>query len=399
VLDGLYALTPAGAVKPGWPVSVGAVQGLAVADAGPSGDVVFYAANTATTALIAGVSATTAMQVNTPNQCNSAGATTYSGIGLIGTGGLRAVGVLSNPTAILLDGGTQVGHLCAFSPTATDSYVNGELTANFNAPAVPGAAESATSVAIDNTRAYVIGRGGRVYSSTLTGSWTSPVEARQGTNNGALFTGSALFRDYTGATWELALSGGSNLGNLYKYTVAGGFTPIANLGTTRVGQPALLPFVSTPVFYLYAQVEDGTLSRFDATGAQGSTPLSTFASTAPVLGAGWLGYVVDGSGRLTVFPTVNAPAVRWTASLPLSTVAAPPTLDCVRQGGAGIAGARVGVLYVASTSGEVTAVLVDSPKLEDVTLAGSKAPWPKYQRTAGNAGNIDTTFELNPGCP
>jgi hypothetical protein len=55
---------------------------------------------------------------------------------------------------------------------------------------------------------------------------------------------------------------------------------------------------------------------------------------------------------------------------------------------------RPGTLYVVATDGTVAAILVDSQKLS------TTAPWPKWQRTAGNAGNTDSSlFPLNPGCP
>ena len=79
--------------------------------------------------------------------------------------------------------------------------------------------------------------------------------------------------------------------------------------------------------------------------------------------------------------------------LTLGAIYAHPTLDCNRRPGA--ATATTGVLYVAAGSGRVAAIIVDSPKLLDATDV-----WPKFQRTAGNAGNTDATrFPFNPGCP
>jgi hypothetical protein len=54
------------------------------------------------------------------------------------------------------------------------------------------------------------------------------------------------------------------------------------------------------------------------------------------------------------------------------------------------------VLYVGAKNGAVEALIVDAPRLLDTAGA-----WPKYQRSAGNAGNDDTTnFKTNwPGCP
>jgi hypothetical protein len=74
------------------------------------------------------------------------------------------------------------------------------------------------------------------------------------------------------------------------------------------------------------------------------------------------------------------------------TVLTHATLDCNRRPSA--ATGTTGLLYIASGAGKMVAIIVDSPKLDDAAL------WPKYQRTAGNAGNSDTArFPLNPGCP
>lgn len=392
----LFALTPAGTPKPGWPmegVSVGAVQGLAVADAG-LGDVVFYSANGSGGAIIAGVSATGGL-LNGSNQCNSTG-TTYSGIGLISSGGLRAVGVVGIP-GTLPDGGTNVGRMCAFSPYANDLDINSADIANINAP-VPGTAESATNVAIDSAKAYFIGRGGRVVSSTLSSGWGPSVEGRIGASSNAVFSGSALFQNSADTGWDVVLAGGVLPGNLHYYATGSGFSTI-DLSGRSVGQPVLLPASGQATMYVYAAIDGMTLQRFDRIGAAGSALSISAISASPVLGAGGLGYVLDGSGKLTVFSTASSLAASWAAQLPFTTVVvAPPTLDCVRSGGQGVIGARVGVLYVVALDGVVTAVLVDSAKLDDTSI-GPRASWPKYQRTAGNAGNIDTSFQFNPGCP
>jgi hypothetical protein len=134
------------------------------------------------------------------------------------------------------------------------------------------------------------------------------------------------------------------------------------------------------------------------------TPLlsSVTIRTTPVLGeprggAPGLGYAVDTSGRIIVFPlggTAASPA-NWGAAfmVPAQTVRAHPNLDCNRRSGA--ATSTTGILYVASTSGRLAAIVVDSPRL--LTTAGA---WPKYQRTASNSGNTNNAaFPLNPGCP
>jgi hypothetical protein len=117
--------------------------------------------------------------------------------------------------------------------------------------------------------------------------------------------------------------------------------------------------------------------------------------TSPVLGkaangATW-GYAVTGAGELAAFRMDAAGS--WRASSIVGsggTVLAHPTLDCNRGGNN-----KTGVLYIGGQNGNVVAIVVDSPGLLDTAGA-----WPKYQRTAGNAGNDDTTFPTNwSGCP
>jgi hypothetical protein len=50
-----------------------------------------------------------------------------------------------------------------------------------------------------------------------------------------------------------------------------------------------------------------------------------------------------------------------------------------------------GSLYIATESGYLLSLIVDSPGLDDT------APWPKYQRDAFNSGRAGSP--LNPGCP
>lgn len=67
--------------------------------------------------------------------------------------------------------------------------------------------------------------------------------------------------------------------------------------------------------------------------------------------------------------------------------------DCNRRTGAAIG--STGILYIPFLDGNVAAIVVDSPRLED-----DPSSWPKYQRTMGNAGNDDTSFfPTNWNCP
>ena len=119
---------------------------------------------------------------------------------------------------------------------------------------------------------------------------------------------------------------------------------------------------------------------------------------AVLLAEGDLIYTVTEAGQLFVHDVSNPggpPVALWNAPLGIGSggfVYASPALDCNRPlaGGPGIAG-KPGVLYVASTAGVVTAIIVDSPKLD------TSAEWPKFQHDATNSGN--PAFPLNPGCP
>ena len=329
--------------------------------------------------------------MNTGNRCNQTTGSAYSGIGLQRQdGGVFAVGVVGTAAG--------AGRPCAFQPSDLD--VNGASLTNLNAP-VPGADNGPTNVALDGTTAYFIGRNGaRVFSSTMSGcpsacAWSAPVEAQLGAF-GNVFSGSAIFND--GSTKRLALGtvANSDPGDLHYFTPADGGYAAISVGGFRVGVPSLLSTPGPAVVRAFAGVGGSTpgLMRFGQTANAG--PATTgIASSAPVLGMNQLGYIVDTLGQLVVFKTDNtfSAGPEWQADLGLLSVVAAPSLDCVRAGTTGI-DAGVGVLYVASSSGTVTAILVDSPKL-NTAVDG----WPRYQRTAGNAGNTDPSFGLNPGCP
>jgi len=112
-------------------------------------------------------------------------------------------------------------------------------------------------------------------------------------------------------------------------------------------------------------------------------------SNAPVLGGGGLVYALGlgSDAGLTVRRQSDLSEV-WSGDPfpPGTTSFGPPALDVLRTGtGTPNCSRPLGVLYVASVSGQVAtllAVLVDSPGLDPT------APWPKYQRDNGNTGNI-----------
>jgi hypothetical protein len=118
--------------------------------------------------------------------------------------------------------------------------------------------------------------------------------------------------------------------------------------------------------------------------------------TAPIIGKARggepkKGYAVTSTGSLLVFDVNGAMNSGRNLGQPFGmneTIAAHPTLDCNRRPGASTA--NTGILYIATVSGKLAAIIVDSPKLDDAAF------WPKYQRTIGNAGNTDdAAFPVN----
>jgi hypothetical protein len=78
-------------------------------------------------------------------------------------------------------------------------------------------------------------------------------------------------------------------------------------------------------------------------------------------------------------------------SMPVGPADLPLSLDCARSSDGGGRSDRPGTLYTVSSSGIVTALIVDSQGLDGL------AAWPRWQRSAGNTGSMVTA--LNPGCP
>ncbi|MBL8910495.1 MAG: PQQ-binding-like beta-propeller repeat protein [Archangium sp.] len=179
-----------------------------------------------------------------------------------------------------------------------------------------------------------------------------------------------------------------------------GSTPVqGNLGVNNdKGVPAL---ASASEGYVG---RGDALVRFSPAALDAGTAITQVTGdvvrTSPVLGAQRMGastreaYAVSQAGTLIAFSHGGSSSTllwRTPVTLPGENVNTHPTLDCNRSRPA----SGTGILYFGSSTGFVYAVVVDSPKL----FEGNGA-WPKYQRTAGNAGNADMTFPVNwPGCP
>lgn len=162
--------------------------------------------------------------------------------------------------------------------------------------------------------------------------------------------------------------------------------------------------------WLFSSVADPSGPTLSTPVGLNGAPSATRLVTSPVIGGGGLPHGVGGSadrlftvtqdGTLRAFVLSDIDGVagaspEWVALAADvvgagKTVYAHPTLDC---GTRPFVAGRPGVLYVVATDGTVAAILVDSSKLS------TTAPWPKWQRTAGNAGNDDEgLFPRNPGC-
>lgn len=136
-------------------------------------------------------------------------------------------------------------------------------------------------------------------------------------------------------------------------------------------------------------VSAGTLVPAGSFTWSASTVTATPPAAAPVVGQGGLVYLVSNNARLLAARQSDATKV-WddglAAFLALGTVTASPALDCNR-----LRPGTLGSLYVATQSGYLVSLIVDSTGLEP------SAVWPKYQHDAFNSGRSGAP--LNPGCP
>jgi hypothetical protein len=193
---------------------------------------------------------------------------------------------------------------------------------------------------------------------------------------------------------QLAGGGGPGIGALFQFQVAS----TADAGVVA-GTPVTAPVITSSSDIIAGFRSGGTLElrRYGPTGLQQGSSVATTASFpatspsvgSPVLGEGQLVYVVGNGGELVVADQSSL-AVQLQGPISTTgfgTVVASPTLDCNRER----PGTQTGVLYVATESGYLISLIVDSRGLD------TTAAWPKYQRDAQNSGNAGR--QLPPACP
>lgn len=315
---------------------------------------------------------------------------TYSAIGLVANTSETGAVAAFNAS------GSTAGLVVAYNPVSVSRFSNdaSPLTAfDFSS----STNEPPNNIIVSGSTAYLLTRpgGAGLFRRSITSVNATPVDGTPVTiaasGSGALTVGQSLVGT------DSLVGGMSTLSSFYRLnssTIVGS----GNLGVDA--DNGLAAFDGTLAF----AGRGNDLVAFSPTNLTAiPTVLATVTAnvrTSPVLGnartgGNPLGYAVTSTGALYVFPlTATAgSATDFGAIFSSGTVYGHPTLDCNRRPGA--ATATTGVLYVTNNQGRVAAIIVDSPKL--LTTSGA---WPKYQRTAGNAGNPDDTrFGLNPSCP
>ena len=407
-----------------WTRAGGAVQALAAANStietptGAQADVVFVAANEDSagnktgrlTAVLAGSGAVTGLN---SNSCRVLGNPIFSAPSLMVLSGGSAGNTAQVGAFGLLNTGMSNGRVCGYS--AVDGAQNGPSNTQYNLPAVPTPAASPVNLVFTGT-AHV---GVLEDFSGQTWTWTSSVPPAVGTSQGRggagpTQTGLALIPTTPGAAVTVTTQVrdtnrepigllGTGLQNpVYVPTDGGTFTrsaPVVVVPSSTANEWHLVgggnPSTRDWLRVTTVTTAGATAPAFVAgprSAVQATTPTSEELLTSPVLGDASELYAVTKAGRLYVFGVTPAGAVtyKWHGALGGSgDVVAHPTLDCNRT-----RGMAPGVLYSVSSAGLVTAVVVDSRKL-------ATSPWPKWQRTAANAGSLGAApsdFPLNPGC-
>ena len=419
----VVSLFPDGGVR--WTRAGGAVQALAAANStietptGARADVVFVAANEDSsgnktgrlTAVLSSDGQATGLNAS---PCRVAGNPIFSAPSLMvlsgnSTGNTQQVGAFG-----MLSTGLSTGRVCGYGPASGND--NGPSNAQYRLPE-PASTPPASAVNLVFTGAAHVG----VLEdfSAQTWSWTSTASPAVGANQGRggmgpTQTGLALIPTDAGVavtvTTQVRDTGrepigllGTELGNaVYVPTDGGVFTrsaPVVVIPSSTANQWHLVgggnPSTTDWLRVTTVTTAGPTAPGFVAgprSAVQAMTPASEELLTSPVLGDASELYAVTKAGKLYVYGVTSAGAVtyKWHAQLTgIADVVAHPTLDCNRT-----RGMAPGVLYTVSSGGQVTAIVVDSRKL-------GTSPWPKWQRSAGNAGSLGASpsdFPLNPGC-
>jgi hypothetical protein len=378
----------------------GAVQSLATAFSVTQGnstgeELVFFTANDTLGRLGArkasDLTTTGVRNAETGNQTDS----TVSGLALLqlGAGQVGAVGTFNGAPAV-------ASRFSVFKPSSAAAGVDAPDAGAFEMSVTSNTADVPNNVIVDGTNAYFIASAdpNTCTSQVVTSVTGSPTVGRMLN----LFS-SGNPCGTTAQSWvgnEVLVGGFAGGLSLFKFD-ASTATPVSgNLGVAVSNGASAV--ASNSVAFLG---RGNDLIRYSPSMlSSGATRLATGVNirTSPVLGKARSGdpakgYAVDTSGGLRVFDqngaTDSAISFGYVFNGGPQSVRAHPTLDCNRRIGA--ATSTTGILYVASSSGRLSAIIVDSPRLLDATGA-----WPKYQRTAANAGNTNNlAFPLNPGCP
>lgn len=401
----LVSLSPAnGAVR--FELSTGAVQSVAVSDSDTG------ASGLRETAYVSMVSGTTKGELRTystdggttgfsrATTCADALHPTYSavalydaGIGMNGTLAEVAAVLVFSPTSTSTP--TEVGTLCSFGPRSGGFFAPGNLALKQPAPDGNQTLSAANLVVwgkrvfyqqVDRTLGLAtvspLAWGGS--SGASAGGATTPTGLALG-GNGLLGTSAG-----TGANPPL-VSYSLSTPNSATFATGTGWGSAAR-GPVLLSGAVVAAGTGSGANWLLSEPANLAAPSWTGPLAAVAGPASGEGGSSVVVGTGPIVYAVRRDGSLFVYSAsstgVGGESPAWSGALfgPGAEVVAHPTLDCSR-----FAAGRPGTLYVVATDGRVAAVIVDSTKLSP------NSPWPKWQRTAGNAGNPD--FPLNPGCP
>ena len=221
------------------------------------------------------------------------------------------------------------------------------------------------------------------YSIGSLGNWSSTPIWSATLGGGGVIRGLAVHGPLTGR--KIVGGGGPGVGQLFqlndamngtidwKYP-AGGAT--STWGPSVLDQSNIFYGIDTPVKEIQrrGQSDAGFLQK----------TLVSATNATPLIGSDGSLYVTTVAGEVIALE-IDRLRILWNSGPILTDVRASPTLDCNRR-----YPTRSGLLYLASTNGNLASVFVDDRKL-------GTAAWPKYQHDSANSGNPD--WPLNPGCP